>query len=151
MNAARTLRILALAFALGLIACKETPAPAPVDAGSELDGGTDPGTIDAGDGKCHGDEGCADNEYCELSSGLCLPAKPCATNGDCSYQGGETDDYCAYGACFCDPDRNGGSCRPRFGLCKPCSRDVECGNDPSVYLAFTSYTAVCSTDSKEVL
>lgn len=133
--------LFAVSIAAGVwIACSSSSGSS--DAGTETpDSGTN--VPDAGDGKCHGDEGCPANEYCDLASGACLPAKPCSSNDDCEYQATDTEDYCAYGGCFCDPTRNNGSCRPRVGLCKPCTRDLECGNDSGIYL---NYTATCATD-----
>lgn len=105
------------------------------DAGSTADAG-DAGEVDAGDGKCHGDEYCPDNQYCELASGECLDALPCTQLSDCEFQG----DYCDLGGCFCDLERNGGTCRPRFAACSPCESDAECGDDPFIYI---DYTATC--------
>ncbi len=132
---------------LGWLACLSTFAlmagcPAKSsgpDAGTSVDAGhRDAGAADAGDGKCHQDEDCPASQYCELATGACLDAKPCQSNDDCD---SETDgDYCAYGKCFCDPARNGGSCRPRFALCAACDSDLECGSDPFIYL---DYTATC--------
>lgn len=110
----------------------------PADAGDQADAGEDP--VDAGDGKCRSDLHCPDNQYCELSSGECLDAKPCTRLSDCDYQKPGAPDYCDFGGCFCDLDRNGGTCRPRFALCNECERDIECGDD---YFVYQDYTATC--------
>ena len=126
---------LALAFVVG---CTESPR---LDAGPGVDAGTDAGPVDAGDGKCHGDLDCPGNQYCELATGVCIDAKACKSDGDCTYQLTADDDYCANGACFCDLERNGGSCRPRFKPCQTCTRDVECGSDAFI---FDDYVAKCT-------
>lgn len=135
------LALLACAFALA--ACTAASSGAP-DAGrpTNADGGA-VGGPDAGDGKCHQDADCAPTDFCQASTGKCLAAKPCQSNEQCDSE--DEKDYCAYGGCFCDPARNGGSCRPRFHLCQPCTRDLECGNDRFLYL---NYTASCTSDPK---
>lgn len=137
--------LLSLVFAASFAGCKSDPEKPPLDGGS-VDG-TDDGADDGGDdgeeddGLCRSHDKCAANEYCELSTGLCLPAKACASNQHCAWQDGH-DDYCAFGACFCDLERNGGTCLPRFRLCSSCERDVQCGDDWSVH---EDYQAKCAT------
>lgn len=118
------------------------------DGGDISDGGTDGGDTDGGDDGgvveptgCSTDLSCEPGEYCDRASGDCRPAKACQTNDDCDWQEDPSvSDYCVDGACFCDTDWNDGSCRPRLARCEPCTRDVECGDDPFVH---TDYVAGC--------
>lgn len=138
----RSLALLTAAL-VAIAGCKDDPETTP-DAGNvgTPDGGSegDGGPVDAGDGKCHGDEACPTNQYCELGSGLCIDAKRCSSNEECDYQEVGSGDYCEFGGCWCDTERGGGTCRPRVRLCKPCSSDAECGSDPFIYL---DYVATC--------
>lgn len=116
------------------------------DAGGPPDGsvGTDPGDgggeLDAGDGKCTSSATCDANLYCDVATGECLPAKPCADDLACLPAPGEVD-YCIYGRCYCDKERNGGTCLPRTGRCEPCTKDAECGADRFTY---DDYVAKCA-------
>ncbi|MFM2153337.1 MAG: hypothetical protein RL199_1772 [Pseudomonadota bacterium] len=135
-----TFRMAPLALALALLACSKSTTSTDTAAGADtttLAPGTD------ANGKCVADVGCKDAKtYCDRGTGLCLPAKGCKSNEDCEYQGSTTEDYCANGGCFCDPDRGGGVCRPRFARCAACTRDLECGDDGFIYL---DYLAKCGT------
>jgi hypothetical protein len=114
------------------------------DGGSVDAGDGDGGNADAGDGKCHSQNDCSLNKYCDLKSGDCLDAKPCAPNEDigdstgmsaCEYQDNEeAPDYCWNASCYCDLTRNGGTCLPRVPKCGTCTDDTECGKDSNWYL-----------------
>lgn len=137
----KSIRLLCLLSALVLVTTgcprssdpdDKTPTP---DAG--LDDEPDAGLPDAGDLGCRADTECATSEYCRIvpgQPGECLPAKTCRDDADCDYQPSfDNEDYCAYGSCYCDTDRGGGTCRPRVARCKPCERDIECGSDRFIY------------------
>lgn len=143
---ARLLLVVFVATFLGAAACSSKGGQSDVDTPvEEKDGGT---SNDGGDKKdeededprCRSDEACPVNQYCERSSGECTDAKACDDNDDCDYQWPGQSDYCEFGGCFCDTERNNGTCRPRFRLCDRCERDVECGDDDMIY---DDYVATC--------
>lgn len=131
---------LLLVFALATLAGACTKSNGNPDG--DPDGGI--GDVPDGDGgdeepidegcKAHAD--CEEHEYCELSTGECLPAKACDSFFECWEHSVGT--YCDDDACFCDPDRK--RCLPRTPLCQSCKGDEECGDDPFNY---GNYTAVC--------
>lgn len=140
---ARLLLVVFTVASLGLTACSDTSGqadagPVDVDSGTETDGGD--GGDEVVDDKCRDDKACPANQYCERSSGECTDAKACTSNDDCAYQWPGKSDYCDFGGCFCDTERNNGTCRPRFLLCGACERDVECGDDDWTY---DDYVATC--------
>jgi hypothetical protein len=136
---------LALAALLALSGCPAgsgSPDAGPPDAGVGPGGGDpDAGEVDAGDGKCTSSATCAANLYCNVASGECLPAKGCTDDLACLPAPGD-EDYCIYGRCYCDLERNGGTCLPRIGRCEPCTKDAECGQDR---FAYDNYVARCAT------
>jgi hypothetical protein len=153
---ARPLTLLAAALLLSTSACTSSSGGGTDGGTTATDGGsdtTDGGGADGGisDGKCRKDEDCKVAEYCQVSTGVCLNAKGCTTSQDCDTE--DETDYCAYGKCFCDPDRAGGRCRPRFSICSACTRDVECGggSDEDNYLYEKwGYSATCVADGAGV-
>lgn len=143
MNVRLPLAIL-LAFALGAsYACSDggpkDPAPPAQEDPKPGDGTDDPPPPEE-DPRCKHDKDCPDTTYCQLSSGECLDAKTCQTPEHCEYQWAGELDYCAFGGCFCDLERGGGTCRPRIGLCRACESDLECGNDDVLN---DDYVATC--------
>jgi hypothetical protein len=105
--------------------------------GTPSDGGPD-----AGPGPCHTSSDCSPLDYCAVSTGECLPAKPCMPtqpdptgSASCEYPG---TDYCGLDNCYCDTNR--GVCLPRIAPCQPCTSDTQCGSDPGLY---PDYTAKC--------
>lgn len=132
----------ALLVALAFTGCPANEREPETDGGSvgTDGGGADGGAIDAGPQKCTKDEMCAATEYCVVATGECVEARACANNDACWNFDLSVDDYCAFGACFCDDKRGEGRCRPRFKPCAACTRDLECGDDGFVY---TDYVAKC--------